>query len=102
MPELEKCPFCGSPKVYVANEHCVVCTYCEATGPVDPRNISARTAIEKWNRRAPDPIREELATACRAFINASDLHGFAKGHSLKIAGEMIRAALAKHEKAGGK
>ena len=57
MSELEPCPFCGG----VARiEKDISCYGCGAT--IDSR--------EAWNRRAPDPEKQELAEALRELYDA--------------------------------
>ena len=69
MPQIERCPFCGSEltglhfEVTPFQRWRVKCTLCEARGPVSDNE---QVAIYKWNERAILPPRTADAGAAEA------------------------------------
>lgn len=69
--ELKPCPFCGgeAPEITNWRDGALPCVQCSAScGAVLIHNSSAR-AVDAWNRRAPDPLADELAKALEKCVN---------------------------------
>ena len=87
--ELKPCPFCGSTEVDISFLYCrrrAYCMKCYAQGPISYE--SRESAIESWNRRRADGLRN--------FIDAE--HKKAFGESKLQAAKAYFAVLTQFDK----
>ena len=97
--KLKPCPFCGgeaqrfSLGIGTAERVRIDCRGChlKLSEWFSPEDV----AVAAWNRRAPDPIRERLAEAIRAF--GSPVEPALMVNSLNAALDELDAALAAHD-----